>query len=71
MPATWKFPQKNTFGFGKFCDGEDIDFADDKSRQFWKRLHFKKCKICEEGSKYNRRGLHIDFQQIIVKNAIH
>ena len=68
MSGTWRY-RVNTFSLTKVCDGEHIDFADDKTRQFWKRLHFKKCKLCEESSRDQRVNVQITTH--LTPNALH
>jgi hypothetical protein len=70
MSGTWRY-RVDTFGVTKVCDGEHIKFANDKTRQFWKRLHFKKCKLCEESNREERRGINIQFTEEFTQNALH
>jgi hypothetical protein len=46
-----------THYFDKFCDHARMDFKNEKTRHMWIRLHTKKCKICEEGEKHDRKTL--------------
>ena len=51
MPVNGSFTTTQEFGYTKVCDGICKSYAIEREMDKWLKLHFKKCKICEEDFK--------------------
>lgn len=47
MSGTYKIGSAETFTSFTMCDEQIRTFKTEKSMKLWKKLHYKKCKMCQ------------------------
>lgn len=47
MSGTYKIGSAETFTSFTMCDKQIRTFKTEKSMKLWKKLHYKKCKMCQ------------------------